>query len=421
MNKARKLSVPVLLSLILIFLLLAVGLSPEFYLAATVGIFLWWAMLGASVLHLRVRPYLSDLLLILVSTTVMSMIVFGTWGFESKFRMVCSFLGLSSVGVLGARACWAEGEERTKMLWAFLPALLFVGVGWLSGTLLYYSNQAHATTLDMYLLSFDCSLGVQPSFWMGNWYWTWPWVRHFGLIFYDGLPILIAASYAEHLVCKREKALPVFLALFYLAPVGVLFYNFFPSAGPIGIFQGDFPFHPLTLMEGKHVFLERVAAPGPRNAMPSLHMSWVLLCWWYARGLSWKIKTMTLTFVIFTVITTLGTGEHWLIDLIVAFPFTLMFFAVFCFSLSWNDRERVRSILIGLGLTFAWFALLRFGTHLFWPSPVIPWTLMAATVAVVYLQRHRLLRTLDAKEIEEHSAAGSAATTAGVVPSLAME
>lgn len=56
-----------------------------------------------------------------------------------------------------------------------------------------------------------------------------------------------------------------------------------------------------------------------RNCMPSMHLTWALLFWWYSRG--WVRKLMAF-YVWVTVAATLGLGQHYWIDLIVAVPFT---------------------------------------------------------------------------------------------------
>jgi len=60
-------------------------------------------------------------------------------------------------------------------------------------------------------------------------------------------------------------------------------------------------------------------ALAPRNCMPSLHVTWALLAWWYApRWLRWPSAVL----VALTGLATIGLGEHYLIDLVVAVPFT---------------------------------------------------------------------------------------------------
>src|SRR5207248_2011006 len=106
--------------------------------------------------------------------------------------------------------------------------------------------------------------------------------------------------------------------------------------------------------------LQAIELQGPRNAMPSLHMAWVLLAWWCSEGASPVCRAIAGTFVLFTFCATLGTGEHYFVDLIVAFPLTLSIFALF-FSLgSWRGAQKWTALLSGLFMVAVWFALLRF-------------------------------------------------------------
>jgi membrane-associated phospholipid phosphatase len=84
------------------------------------------------------------------------------------------------------------------------------------------------------------------------------------------------------------------LAALLVAP----FYSLWPAVGPrwIGV------------------------ANAPRDAFPSLHLTWALLCLAYSpkrlRCVSWMVVGGTMA-------STLGLGEHHAIDLIAAVPFTL--------------------------------------------------------------------------------------------------
>lgn len=61
-------------------------------------------------------------------------------------------------------------------------------------------------------------------------------------------------------------------------------------------------------------------ATAPRNAFPSLHMTWALLLWYYSPR--W-LKPVSLALALITAAATLGLGEHYVIDLVAAFPFAL--------------------------------------------------------------------------------------------------
>jgi hypothetical protein len=201
------------------------------------------------------------------------------------------------------------------------------------------------------------------------------------MLFYIGLPFPIALVYAGRAARLREKALPSFVAFLGTGPVGVLFYNLFPALGPVHLFLQDFPWHPLATRNVSRLFVEQVALHGAPNAIPSLHMAWVLLAWWYSRGLSLVERSITFAVALFTVLATLGTGEHYFIDLVVAFPFALLMESLCSFSVPWKDKFRAAAYIGGLLSVLGWLAALRYGTHSFWRTPLIPWTLCLSTVA----------------------------------------
>jgi hypothetical protein len=87
-------------------------------------------------------------------------------------------------------------------------------------------------------------------------------------------------------------------------------------------------------------------------------------------------------FVLFTVIATMGTGEHYLIDLVVAFPFVLFLQAACATAVEWNDVRRWAPFVFGLATVLVWFWALRYWSHVFWHSAAIPWILCALTIGV---------------------------------------
>jgi hypothetical protein len=162
--------------------------------------------------------------------------------------------------------------------------------------------------------------------------------------------------------------------------------------------------------------LESMAVAGPRNAIPSLHMAWVLLAWWYSRGLSWLERLIVLIFVVFTAFATLGTGEHWFIDLMVAFPFALFIQAIASYSVPWKDSRRLAAFLFGLLGTIGWLLMLRYEAKFFWASPAIPWTLIAATVALTIIRQRKLEQSVDAAAFPKTVSEPSASLQASEIP-----
>jgi hypothetical protein len=169
-------------------------------------------------------------------------------------------------------------------------------------------------------------------------------------------------------------------AFLITGPVGVMFYNLLPAMGPAHVFGRAFPFSLPDYARAAYLIPTLVALPGPRNAIPSLHMGWVLLAWWNSKGLSWVWRTVVLYFVVFTVFATLGSGEHYLVDLIVAYPFAILLLSICKTSLPIRNRQRLLPLAISLIAILVWFALLSLAPRVFWISPVIPW--LAAVITV---------------------------------------
>ena len=59
-----------------------------------------------------------------------------------------------------------------------------------------------------------------------------------------------------------------------------------------------------------------------RTGMPSLHLTWVLLAWYFAPRTPRWVRPLLALFVGTTVVATLGLGQHFLVDLIAAIPYT---------------------------------------------------------------------------------------------------
>ena len=385
-----KLAMPVKIVPTLALLGLAVwlGTSEHFYKSALLSIFFGVTLASVVLIHFRVRPSWQDAVFVVGGAIVFTAIDFGLLHFRPSLAGIVSFLGISSLAILGLRTIWSQGAEQEQMALAFVPALLFVTSDWGSTILLGWTGRANPNTLDLYLFSFDSSLRVQIAFLMGQAYALWPWFKGAGTFFYIGLPLVIGLVYAGQLLRDRRRAVSAMIAFLITGPVGVIFYNLLPAVGPIHVFLGQFPWKPIPTEQVTRLLVEPIAVAGLRNCMPSLHMSWVLLAWWYSRGLSVWERGIAMAFVVFTIFATMGTGEHYLIDLIVAFPFVVFLQGLCAISLRWNDRRRATGVVYGLLLTLGWIGALRFTLKIFWISPVLPWACCILTVAsAVFVQR----------------------------------
>jgi PAP2 superfamily len=366
------------------------GTNSQFYREALASSFFAFALASVIIIHLRVLSTWLDASLILGGAIALGLIDLRVLHFRPAILMWLSFAGMSSLLVFGVRTIWAKRTDRKLLLLGFVPALLFVVAEYFGDNLLHWTAAHHPLDLDLYLFSFDSSLGVQIPFMMGQVFSIWPWLRLVAILFYLGLPVPVALIYAGRLKLDREKAISVAVALIATGPIGTIFYNLFPALGPVHLSPKGFPWHLLTMAQASRLIAGPISIDGPPNAMPSLHMAWMLLVWWYSRGLSWVERSIALLFLFFTVLATMGTGEHYFVDLIVAFPFALLIESMCAFSLKITDRSRVLAICAGMAGTFGWFTLLRHALHFFWISPILPWSFCVATVVLTLLSERLL-------------------------------
>jgi hypothetical protein len=379
------------LTALLFAVVLWLSLSNDFYTSTMANVFLSLALFSALIVLEMIRRSWIDLLWVLAGGVFLAFLDYRVMGFQPVFMASFSFVGLAAFAVLGTRTIWAEGEDLRLLLYGFVPALLFVGSEWMGSTLLDVTERLHPKTFDLFLYSFDSSLRVQISFLVGQAFWKWHWLWWASYVFYAALPLPLALVYAAYVSYKKSNALAVMIAFLVTGPLGVIFYNMLPACGPIHIFGSAFPWHPLSTADAMRLKLVPILVTGARNAIPSLHMTWVLLIWWNSKGLPRWVRAIALAFVWFTVLATLGTGEHYFIDLVVAFPFSLMVQALCSYSLPFRRGERQKAFLFGIFVTLIWLVLLSFATSFFWISPLIPWAMIAATISASVYLWHRLL------------------------------
>ncbi len=372
--------------------ILCLALNSDFYTSTITSTYLSLALFSAVVVLVLVRRQWTDLLWVALGALVLSFLDYRIRGFKPMMMAGFSFAGLAAFGVLGVHSVRAQGEERKLLLYAFVPLVLFAGSEWAATSLLDITERLHPKTFDLFLFSFDSSLHVQISFLAGQLLSKLPWLRSASIFFYVALPLPLALVYAVQLRRNRSMALVAMLAFLATGPIGILFYNMLPACGPVHIFGAVFPWHIPRTAAAMRLQATPILIKGARNAIPSLHMTWVLLIWWNSRGAARWVRGIALAFVWFTVAATLGTGEHYFVDLVVAFPFSLMIQALCSYSLPFRTGERRTCFLFAIFVTLAWLALLSFSVKLFWISPLLPWTMVIATISSSILLWHRLMR-----------------------------
>jgi hypothetical protein len=353
-------------------------------------IYLATALFSVLLLYLIHRPRLLDVPIIAVLGAAFTELHLWAWTGAIAFSwpLAGAGLGMATFLVLLLRVVWtSDATTRQRLLDVLVPSALLTVLLFCTHNLLSVTGVLHPRTLDLYALSFDGSLGFEPSFWVARHFES---ARWFGILGNQSYFAILLAMAVAHLLYARWRPHAIsryfLLQLFFLAGLaGYLIYQLFPAAGPAYAFPGIFPHASLTYAQMKHLIVEPIPLPPNivRNAMPSLHMSWALAVWWNLRTFRRTVAWAALTFALLTVIGTLGTGEHYLIDLVVSFPFTMLCQALLSRHLSWRDRTR--PFVAGILMTSFWIVMLRFGLRAFWISPVVPWAAIAITVGTSLL------------------------------------
>ena len=340
------------------------------------------------ILLLRLSPRWSSAIGALLLGVGIGLVDFRLLHFNRVLMACFSCLGLASFFMLLFRLIWSE--KRRLLALACGTAFVFTASEYFASNFLAMTAAAHPKTLDLYLLMFDASLGIQPAYVMGRIYAISHVAHTIGLIAYIGLAVPITMVYAARLVRYGGKAISSLIAFVIVGPLGLVLYNIFPASGPRQLVGIQFPFAPIPYDLLRRVIVEPVKIGGPCNGMPSLHLAWTLLAWWYSRGLSRGERVVAFAFLALTAFATMGTGEHWFADLVVACPFALAVQALCAFELPLSHVRRRSAIAFGLIATSLWIGLLRYGTNLVSTSPLVPWALVVGTVVLTCMQETKL-------------------------------
>ncbi len=339
---------------------------------------------GAVPIYLAIRPPRRGLVLFLVAAGVLCVPVAYAGNcalIADSMRIIAGASGLAAIFCLMTVSIWEKAEKRTLARHGLLAVFgLYVAV-LVSRLLLVGISASLPITFDRYLYAFDAGFGGQLSFAVGRLFSRLPPLRALCLLVYASLTFSVLLLFASLKGTARVRWL--MLANFALiGVVGRLCYSAVPAMGPIYQFPAQFPWNPPPVLS---LTIEPIhLPPGMRNAMPSLHAAWALMLLWWTYGQRHWVRVAAGLFLFLTLLATLGLGEHYLVDLIVAVPFTLASFAVLTGFLPGNRVPWV-ALGVGLGLSIFWFVLLRSPLGATLGQPQIAWPLSISTVVLSLL------------------------------------
>ena len=377
------------------------GLAPRLFFTAAVALicitltfalpldrqaFVNYAFAGGAVIYLLARRPWREWLLV-GATALVLWCIHRFSGARIDFRakidlvlvgQVClpaTFFGLASILILSWRYASEPAANKQRIAAILGDVILLPGLCVIS-LFAVFAIHFSPLTCDYLVYAFDRALGVDASFAVGRVFYG-----HFAVlflcgVFYNCLPIsmgLLIGLQSRHRPAGSPDVRWAFAAL---GVAGFLMYQLCPAAGPKYLFGAAFPYQP---PQAASIALARVpiSSDFPRNAMPSLHVGWCLLMVYNSWRRSRAMLAFSLVAVFLTAFATLGSGEHYLTDLIVVFPLTV------AVQLGCQDlRSRLPQVIASVGITVVWLIALRTGILVRTASPLVLWSLIVATITV---------------------------------------
>jgi hypothetical protein len=231
------------------------------------------------------------------------------------------------------------------------------------------ASHMYPVKYDYILQSLDESLGL-TAFQVARYFNDWE--RTMLIAVYELLGAAMVAWYGVHVVMRQEHSRRLLYSYLILYVAGAALYGVVPAMGPRYAFSATFPIGQPSSVPAP------AALEGYPNAMPSLHMATALLFVFFNNRNRWLLGT-SCAFLAGTVCATLAL-EHYVIDLIVAVPFTCVAFEL--------AHGRVNRAMKYFGVLLGWLLLIRFA----WPTLAVhPWSLRAMAVSTLVLGVHAIL------------------------------
>lgn len=270
------------------------------------------------------------------------------------------------------------------------PAILGLFALFLSVVWMLRDERDKTRPILVVALTLNLFFGLLMTFFMGNEGSRLPWKYDLILLNLDQSLGISTASIARSLQVFRIPLMVVYqwmvpmmicwflvtrkqtqggsIVLAYVGELiaGPILYAIVPGCGPVYAFGQNW-LHPVAVTP--HL-IQLVGMP---NAFPSLHIATAMVFVLFAPGKLWR--GVALVFLSGTLLATLASGEHYVIDLVPGLAFG-------CFAASVGYR-RISQALFYLAVVLSWPLLVRFKFAYLIAHPALLQSLSVVTVAIV--------------------------------------
>lgn len=184
-----------------------------------------------------------------------------------------------------------------------------------TGNVLNWTGHHFTWRDDLYVYQLDHFFG-EPSFFLGRVMEHHVWLNIIANSAYQAVFVAQLFLLVVYFLTQTLDDAICLVRTLYTSAIALPLYLVFPCSGPLYVFKA-FPNvsptvapHPINLT-------------APPNCLPSLHMTIAIVLLYFASR--WRVGTILGTiYLALIVLSTLGTGEHYVVDLIAAVPFSAL-------------------------------------------------------------------------------------------------
>jgi PAP2 superfamily len=265
-----------------------------------------------------------------------------------------------------AAALWAVAAPYFHRRTIHPAAALLIAYPLIATTSLSLIQHQGGYVFDRYILAADYSFGLRPGLDMLRMLVAHPWLLNLCEFSYIVLPVAVAAFL--HTSIGRT----LLLVCLILSVVGYAGYTIFPAVGSQVAFPDGMP--PRSLVAPSFGSIVFQNGQEYRNFMPSLHTAWGVALLAAAWRLNWRWKAVALAYLIPMLAYTLTNG-HYLCDLIAGAVVATAVWSAF--------HKRFLDAAASAATLAGWLLLIRFGLPVLYLSPLVPWLLTSAALALM--------------------------------------
>lgn len=299
-------------------------------------------------------------------------------------------VGLGMMLVSFFRLPEGAGKERVRafllagLCVLFYPIVAGKGIGLLS--------QVTWRVYDSHAYGFTSALGFFPAAKVSSFLIAHPYFFYSAHAVYSRLPLFIFIGFWLALRYPEKSYSNILYSFLLGGFLAFPIYFVIPMVG-IDLYVGSPPWPSQTMP--LHQGFELVAAPMsyPRTCFPSLHTTWVLVFFVTVCRISRLSAVLGASVVVFTLMGSLShTVGHYLVDILVAVPFSLGTIAVATRPTKHNRTIRTQCLAFGIGSTLVWAFLFRLLPELLYGNARFFWLVMVGFCLVTVWMERRLAR-----------------------------